>query len=36
MARQHTTPQSLISIVEAALIALGLVILFGKLDGPAA
>jgi hypothetical protein len=36
MARQHTTPQSLISIVEAALVALGFVILFAKLDGPAA
>ena len=36
MAKQHTTPQSVISIVEAAVVALGLVILFGKLDGPAA
>lgn len=36
MARQHTTPQGLISIVEAALVALGFVILFAKLDGPAA
>ncbi len=36
MARQHTTSQSLISIVGAALVALGLVILFGRLDGPAA
>lgn len=36
MSRKHTTPQSLISIAEAALLALGLVVLFGKLDGPAA
>ncbi len=36
MARQQTTPQSLISIVEAALVALGFVILFAKLDEPAA
>ena len=36
MAREHTTSQSFISIVGAALVALGLVILFGKLDGPAA
>ena len=36
MARQRTTSQSLISIVPAALVALGLVILFGKLDEPAA
>ena len=36
MARQHTTSHSLISIVGAALVALGLVILFEKPDGPAA
>ena len=36
MARQRTTSQSLISIVPAALVALGLVILLGKLDEPAA
>jgi hypothetical protein len=36
MARQHTTSQSLISKVGAALVALGLVIVFGKLDGLAA
>ena len=36
MARQHTTSQNRISIVRAALVAVGLVILFGKLDGPAA
>ena len=35
MAREHTTSKSLISIVGAAVAALGLVILFGKLDGPA-
>jgi len=35
MARQHTTSKSLISIVGAAAVAFGLVILFGKLDGPA-
>jgi hypothetical protein len=35
MARQQTTSLGLISIVGAALVALGLVILFGKLDGPA-
>ena len=36
MARQHTTSQSLISIVGAAVVGLGLVILVAKLDGPAA
>jgi hypothetical protein len=36
MARQHTTPPSLISIVEAVLVALGFVVMFGKLDEPAA
>jgi hypothetical protein len=36
MAREHTTSKSLISIVGAAAVALGLVILFGKLDGTAA
>jgi hypothetical protein len=36
MASQHTTSKSLIAIVGAVLVALGLVILFGKLDGPAA
>jgi len=36
MAREHKTSKSLISIVGAAAVALGLVILFGKLDGPAA
>ncbi len=36
MASHHTTSQSLISIVAAAIVALSLVILFGKLDGPAA
>lgn len=35
MARQHTTSQSLISMVRPALVSLGLVILFGKLDEPA-
>jgi hypothetical protein len=35
MARQHTTLKSLISIVGAAALAVGFVILFGKLDGPA-
>ena len=34
MAREHTT-KSLISIVGAAGVAVGFVILFGKLDGPA-
>jgi hypothetical protein len=36
MASQHTTSPSLISIVTATLVALPLVILFEKLDGPAA
>jgi hypothetical protein len=37
MAREHTTSKSPISIVgAAAVVALGLVILFRKLDGPAA
>ena len=36
MARQHTTPQNLVAMVEAALVALGFVVLFGKLDGSAA
>jgi hypothetical protein len=36
MARQHTTSQSRKSIVGAAVVGLGLLILFGKLDGPAA
>jgi hypothetical protein len=36
MAREHTTAKSLISIAGAAVVALGLVILFGKLDAPAA
>ena len=36
MARQHTTSQSLISIVGAALVPLPLVVLFEKLDGRAA
>jgi hypothetical protein len=35
MARQHKT-QRLIATIEAALLALGLVILLEKLDGPAA
>jgi hypothetical protein len=35
MARQHTTSQSPISVVVAALVGLGLVILFVKLDEPA-
>jgi len=35
MAREHKTSKSLISIVGAAAVALGLVIVFGKLDGPA-
>ncbi len=34
MATQHTTLKSLISIVGAAALAVGFVILFGKLDGP--
>jgi hypothetical protein len=36
MARQHTTSQSRISIARVALVAFALVILVGKLDGPAA
>ena len=36
MARQHTSSQGRRSIARAALIALGLAILFAKLDGPAA
>jgi hypothetical protein len=36
MARQYTTFQSLKSILGAAVVGLGLVILFGQLDGPAA
>jgi hypothetical protein len=36
MARQHTTFQNFKSIASAANVALGLVILFGRLDGPAA
>ena len=36
MTRQHTTSQSLKSIAGAALVGLGLVILFGNLDGAAA
>jgi len=36
MAREHATSKSLVSIVGAVVVALGLVILFGKLDGPAA
>src|SRR5713226_3481347 len=35
MARQHTSSQRPKSIVRAALVGLGLVLLFGKLDGPA-
>jgi hypothetical protein len=35
MAREHTTSKSLISILGAAAVAVGLVILFWKLDGPA-
>ena len=35
MARQQTTSLSLISIMGAALVALGLAILFGNLVGPA-
>ena len=35
MAREHATSKSLISIVGAAALAVGFVILFGKLDGPA-
>src|SRR5713226_10357042 len=36
MARQHTPFQGLKSVVLAALVGIGLIILFGKLDGPAA
>ncbi len=36
MARRHPTSHRLISIVGAAVVSLGLVILFGKVDGPAA
>jgi len=36
MARQHTPSQGRKSIARAALITLGLAILFGKLEGPAA
>ncbi len=36
MARKHTTSKSLKSIVGVAVVGLALVILFGKLDGPAA
>jgi hypothetical protein len=36
MARQHAVSQKFMPIVKAALAALGLVILFGKQDGPAA
>jgi hypothetical protein len=36
MARQRTTLQNLKSIALAVLVALGLVILFAQLDGPAA
>jgi hypothetical protein len=36
MAREHATSKSLVSIVGAVVVALGLAILFGKLDGPAA
>lgn len=36
MARQHATSESLISMVGAALVSLGLVVVFGKLDEPAA
>ena len=35
MARRHRSSQTLKSIVGAALVGLGLVMLFGKLDGPA-
>jgi hypothetical protein len=34
MAREHTTSKRLISIVGMAAVAVGFVILFGKLDGP--
>jgi hypothetical protein len=36
MARKHTTSKSRISIVGAAVVVLGVVILLEKLDGPAA
>ena len=36
MARQHKSTQRLRSIAGAAVIGLGLVLLFGKIDGPAA
>ncbi len=36
MARQHTTLQNLKSILGATVVGLGIVILFQKLDGPAA
>lgn len=36
MARQHTSSRSFQSIAGAVLVGLGLVILFGKLDEPAA
>jgi hypothetical protein len=36
MAKQRTTSQSLRSIVGAAVVGLGLALLFGKLDGPTA
>jgi hypothetical protein len=35
MARQHAVSQRFMPIVKAALAAFGLVILFGKQDGPA-
>lgn len=35
MAREHTTSKSLLSIVGPAIVGLGPVILFGKLDGRA-
>jgi hypothetical protein len=35
MAREHTTSKSLVSILGAVVVAVGFVILFGKLDGPA-
>jgi hypothetical protein len=36
MARRQKYSKSLMSIVGAALVGLGLAVLFGKLDGPAA
>ncbi len=36
MTRQHTRSRSLKSVAGTAVVGLGLVILFGKLDGPAA